>query len=209
MNEFRSTLSTLAVAALLLTLGACGGDDKQAAASSEEDSPSEAASASDSPSPSASAAGGEASPVTFKIKKMCKEIDRTLVTKIAGPTLGRDVALKPGEMAPTGAQVQGFTCSIEGGQGRVEASVITVPELAERRRNMPMPSGNGITCVEVPSQAWDKSWDCKDDVGNGPILIRDGEAGVFTCYTTAKGPAKAATSNGRALCDDLLEKISG
>ncbi len=208
MNEIRSTLGTLCAAALLLTLSACGSDAEEPAAS-EKDSSAQAADSSDSPSPSASPAEAEASSVTFKVKGMCKAIDRGLVKKIAGPTLGRDVSLKPGEMAPTGAQVQGFTCSIEGGQGRIEASVITVPQLAERRRTMTMPSGNGITCVDVPSQSWDKSWDCKDEVGNGPILIRDGGSGVFTCYTTAKGPAKAATANGRALCDDLLEKISG
>jgi hypothetical protein len=199
---------TPVLVAALLALGACGSGDEPAADTGADDPPSESTSETASPSPDVTPTTAAGTGASFEVKGMCKAIDRGLVRRIAGPTLGRDVFLETGELAPTGAQVQGPTCSIEGGQGRIEASVIMIPELADRRRNMPKPSGNGVTCVDVPSDSWDKSWDCKDQLGSGPILIRSGENGVLSCWTNAKGPARTANAHGRALCDDLLEKVS-
>jgi len=191
---------TLPTALLLaLALAGCGssaGSDHQTAAKPSSPTPSSGS----TPSSAAPTAAGEVA--SFDVAHMCKDLDRSLAKKVIGPVLGRDVALKQGDRSPTsGAPVQGATCVLEGGKGQVETSVFVVPYSVTRRKSMDVSQLNGCTNLE-PKGKWDKAFDCKD----GPILIRNGTASVFTCSSSSKMPDGVA--NGRAVCEDLLGKIS-
>jgi hypothetical protein len=148
-----------------------------------------------SPSP-AQDAGVEA----FAADIMCRSLDRALVKKITGPTLGRDISLKQGQPRPmSGLPAEGPTCMLEGGRGEVETSVFTEPTAVARRKAL---VAQGCTTVDVAP--WDLAWKCQE----GPILIRFGKDSVFTCFTSQARATAQADALGRAVCDDLLDKIS-
>lgn len=139
---------------------------------------------------------------------MCAKVDRRLAKKATGPQISKDKSYAPGDNEG-GASFMNHTCLIEGAKGQVYVDGVVGDPTLTSARQQGVDNLSYTRCTTMRTEErFDQEGTCPQGSRTVYRALRLGQDDLLMCSVAVEGKPARATTVGREVCLDLLEKLT-